>query len=196
MCSLVRPKYSLGKTDYKVSWCHPLWLLCMGSPLLRFTAPHVFWWGFGQLPRTGTASGRILSKLYLYWINSLPGVLISYRCCNKSQWSLAWNKKNVFSYSSRGQKTEMGLGLKSRCFAGLPFFGSSGGEFISLHLFQLQGAACISWFKALFQDAITLPSSVFISPMALTLLLALIRTHVITLDLPEYSRTISASQNS
>lgn len=93
------------------------------APLHGLSAPQVHssprQRGFGQLPWTGTVSGRILSKLYLCWVNSLPGVLISYRCCNKSQWTLAWNKKNVFSYGSRGQKTEMGLtGLKSRCLQG------------------------------------------------------------------------------
>lgn len=42
------------------------------------------------------------------------GILVSYRCCNKLPH--ASHNTNVFSYSTKGQKSEMGFtGLKSRC---------------------------------------------------------------------------------
>lgn len=179
----------LGKQLIKSRGVTPL------APLHGLSAPHVFWWGFGWLPLTGTASGRKLSKLYLYWVNSLPGIFISYCCCNHNKLWLNV-RKNVFSYSSRGLKSEMGLtGLKSRCWQGCLSLEALGENpfphtftsFKELPVFlgSRLPSRMASFWPLLFSYLLSIWLASF----------SLIRTHVITLDLPEYSRTISLSQN-
>lgn len=184
------PKDALGKQLIKSQWSHPA-LHCMGCQQLRRSAFH-FWWGHGQLSLPGTANIRILSKLYLYGINSLPGVLISYCCCNRNKFSGLTKEKYIILELWRSGVLNGSSWNKIKILAALPPLEALGKNPFSC-LFHLLEAVCLgsrppssmAWLWPPLLSSYLLCLSFF----------SLIRSHVITLDLPEYSRTVVSSQN-
>lgn len=75
-------------------------------------------------------------------------VLMSCGCYNKLLQSERFeNNMSVLSYSSGGQKSEMGLKLKSRCWKGW-FLLEALGKHLLLCLFQLLEAAQLPWLMS------------------------------------------------
>lgn len=160
----------------------------MGCELLRCSFSFPLLMGTWAASFTRDCKYRILSKLYLYWVNSLPGVLISYCCYNCNKFSgLTYEKCSCGS-----QKSEMGLpGVKSKCWQGcLPLEALGKNPFSCL--FHLE-AVCFGSRPPSSMALLRLP--LLSSSLLCLSFFSLIRSHVIILDIPEYSRTVVSSQS-